>query len=356
MKRIITCLLLLAALLPHAAAQTIVEARLDTASILIGEQVQLAVRVKADARQGVRFPSFSAEQQIVPGVEVVANGRIDTTLHNAGQRLEMERKYTVTSFDSALYNIVPYVLVGQDTVKARSGVGLKVSTVKVDTAHVENFRGPHAPVDGFFVWTSRLLWLSLLLVLLAFVAFALCVRLSDKKPVTRRVVVKPPTPPHKQAMSDIEGIRTMPKASRDEAKAYYMRLTSILRTYIQARFGLNAREMTSRQIIDRLTQLDDPAALHELREVLETADLVKFAKYESTLTESDRAVMQAIDFVNTTKLEVPQDEQPRECIVTLGETKQRSLRRLMWGALALDVLAAAGLAAYLVADIWTTFF
>jgi len=357
MKKSHTLILLFSLLsFTRVTAQTVVEAHLDTADILIGEQVQLSVRVKTDARKRVHFPLFAAESEIVPGVEVIGNGRVDTLLHNAGKRIELQRKYTVTSFDSALYNITPFAIIENDTIRARNSVGLKVSTVKVDTTHVENFRGPHAVVDSPFKWTAHLLWLSLFLLVLTFAVFALAVRLSDKKPITRRIVIPPPIAPHKQAMAEIENIKIMPKNSREQAKEYYMRLTDILRTYIKERFGLNAREMTSQEIIDHLLRQNDPSALHELQEIFETADLVKFAKYESTLNETDRSIMQAIDFVNTTKPDETQQPRPQEKIVTLGDTKQRKLRRGMWGALLVLSLATILLGLYLMGEIIETFF
>lgn len=337
------------------AAQTIVEARLDTASILVGEQVQLVVRVKTETGRRVVFPVYPAEAEITPGVEVVTNGRVDTTLHNAGKRMELERKYTVTSFDSALYDIKPYAVIDRDTVRSRNSVGLKVGTVNVDTTHVDQFRGPHDVVDSPFRWTARLLLVALGLCLVAALLLCIIVRLSDKKPVTRLVKVMPPVAPHKQAMAEIERVKALPKNSREEAKEYYMRLTDALRTYIQDRFGLNAREMTTTEIIDRLLHTGDPTALRELREVLEMADLVKFAKYESSLSESDRSVMQAIDFVNTTKPDESQQAQPRVEVKTLGDTKQRALRRALWVALAVLAVGGTALCAYLIWDIASTF-
>ena len=54
------------------------------------------------------FPTFNTEEELTPGVEVVANGRTDTLLADGGQRMTLTRRYTITSFDSALYTLPPF--------------------------------------------------------------------------------------------------------------------------------------------------------------------------------------------------------------------------------------------------------
>ena len=48
--------------------------------------------------------------------------------------------------------------------------------------------------------------------------------------------------------------------------------------------------------------------INELRELFNTADLVKFAKYSSLLGEKDMNLVKAINFIDQTK----RDEQPTE--------------------------------------------
>ena len=150
------CALVMLFALAHSTlcAQVIVEAHTDTASILIGEQIQMRVKCPVNAGQKVKFPSYSPQQQIVQGVEVVGNGSIDTLVLNNGKRLELTRRYTITSFDSAMYQIPAFkVDVDGKASASRHGVGLKVSTVAVDLPHPEKFNGPHAVVEQPFEWS-----------------------------------------------------------------------------------------------------------------------------------------------------------------------------------------------------------
>ena len=97
--------------------------------------------------------------------------------------------------------------------------------------------------------------------------------------------------------------------SAEDSKAYYTRLTDTLRKYIEERYGFNAMEMTSSEIIEKLTATQDEKALSELRHLFLTADLVKFAKYSTLINENDMNLVNAIAFIDQTKLEnVPVEE------------------------------------------------
>ena len=108
----------------------------------------------------------------------------------------------------------------------------------------------------------------------------------------------------------------------EDSKEYYTRLTDTIRKYIEERYGFNAMEMTSSEIIAKLTAVQDESALSELRHLFLTADLVKFAKYSTLINENDANLVNAIEFINQTKLEnQPVEEQVKP---ELSEEDQRS--------------------------------
>lgn len=333
--------------------QVVVEAHLDTANILIGEQVELRVKCSAGAKQQIEFPYFQPQQEIVKGVEVVNNSRIDTLLSSNGQRIELTRRYTITAFDSALYRIPPISIKvdGKDYL-SRGNIGLKVSTVAVDTVHVDKFFGPHDVVDMPFVWSWRTTCLSLLAILMAVITLCLTIRRTDPRLITRRIVVHPPTPAHVTALNDIERIKSN---AMPDAKAYYMNLTEALRTYLSSRFGFNAKEMTTQEIIDELTANENEEALSELKDILVTADLVKFAKHKASLSEQDRNLVQALDYVKATKLEPKELPQPHVEYETLSGKRQHQMRVAMTIGAWLAGIVAVLLTAYILYDLYSCY-
>ena len=325
-------------------AQVTVKTRLDTADILIGEQVQLQVKCTANANQHVVFPDFKPKTQLVPGVEVVSNDQIDTVKINQGRQLELTRRYTVTSFDSALYALPPMkVSVDGKEYSSTNNVGLKVSTVAVDTIHVDQFNPPHGVINMPFKWSWRFVSLAVFIWALALIVLALVIRYSDPRLITRRVFIHPPVPPHVTAIKEIEHIKSAPK---EDSKHYYMQLTGTLRDYIEKRFGFNAREMTTTEIIDQLCTIENAESLDELKNVLLTADLVKFAQYSASMSEQDRNLIQALQFVDTTKIEPKEQPKPRVEYVTLSGGNQHKLRVAMFSGIIILTLVTVGLLIY----------
>lgn len=336
-----------------AIGQVSVEAKLDTADILIGEQVQLEVKCAVNAKQKVNFPFFQPQQELTPGVEVIYNGRIDTVWSNNKQRIELSRKYTITAFDSALYAIPPFkISIDGKEYASRGNIGLKVSTVAVDTVHIDKFSGPHGAVDMPFEWSWRITLWALLGMFTAFITLALCTRLSDPRLITRKVVINPPIPAHVTAIDDIQRIKSQTEA---DPKVYYTQLTETLRTYIEKRFGFNAKEMTTSEIIDELCATDNLDSLNELKDILMKADLVKFAKLSTSLPEQDRSLVQALNFVQTTKIEPQEQPKPRIEYVTLSGNKQHHLRLMMSLAAATTTALTLGIMAYVIYDLYCCF-
>ena len=172
-------------------------------------------------------------------------------------------------------------------------------------------------------------------------AFYLFVRYRDDKPIIRRIKIEPKVPAHIRAISEIEDLRKSGGPHSEDAKAYYTQLTDILREYINDRFGFNATEMTSYEILERLEESQDKESLSELRDLLSTSDMVKFAKFKPMLNENDRNLVSALEFVNDTKIEVsPEDLQPREeeTIVEVKRSKGARIALLVTGI----VISVAG--------------
>lgn len=351
LKYLLILLLPLHALL--STAQVVVEAHLDTASILIGEQVQLRVKCSVNNKQRVQFPEYQQTQELTPGVEVVNNGRIDTLQTNGGKRMELTRRYTITSFDSALYSLPPFeVMVDGKRYASNGKLGLKVNTVAVDTVHVDQFNGPHDVVDQAFEWSWRLTLLMIGNLLMLMVVLVFAIRLTDPKLITRRVVIHPPTPAHVTALVRIEKIK---REGAADSKAYYMDLTETLRNYIESRFGFSAKEMTTSEIIDKLYESHNEEALEELKSILLTADLVKFAKHTVSMPEQDRSLVQALDYIQTTKSEPKEAPKPRVEYVSLSNKKQIMWRNVMRASVVLLSAGTVALTSYILYELYCCF-
>lgn len=331
-----------------------VEQRMDSLQLLIGQQTIL--HLKATARKGARIvlPSFKPQDQIVPGVEVVEQSKGDT-MQMGDDRIQVSRDYTLTSFDEKVY-VVPALDVKIDG-KSYHGnpLALKVLTVPVDTVHPNQFYPAKGVQDNPFEWSewSFAFWLSLLMIVICGAMIYLRNRLKKNKPIIARIRIVKRVPAHEKALREINDIKHHhTSASQETQKEYYTQLTNTLRAYIVSRFGFNAMEMTSGEIIERLRASGDQKMIDELRMLFSTADLVKFAKYEIPMNENDANLVNAINFIDQTKT----DEQPKEekIVPTLSTEDQKSqqqrrlIKTLLWVG-GISVVAIFGYVVYQVA-------
>ncbi len=332
--------------LPLAAmAQVVVNARIDSLQLLVGEQTGITLDVTVDARQQVQLPALQRGQQLVPNVEVVGSLPADTAFLNEGQRMQLTKKYVVTAWDSAFYYLPPLeVKVDTVTYKTKS-LALKVYTVDVDTVHVDRYFGPKAEMEPLFAWADwrLLVWGSLAVALLVAVAIVLFVSLRTGAPLIRIIRRKPKAPAHEVALQEINKIKQERTWTQEDGKEYYTLLTDALRTYIQERYGFSAMEMTSGEIIERLMQENDEEALNELRSLFQTADLVKFAKHLPQINENDANLMAALQYVQQTKKEPDPKELEEKLEITPEQKRDRMTRTLMGVGVFLCIAAALGI-------------
>jgi len=221
-------------------------------------------------------------------------------------------------------------------------LALKVLTVPVDTLHPEQFFPPKDVQNNPFQWAEwrTPFWLSIVLILITLTVLYLRKRLKDNKPIIAKIRVVKKVLPHQRAMKEIERLKEERMTSSENTKEYYTRLTDTLRKYIEERFGFNAMEMTSSEIIDRLNSVDDRKMIDELKELFSTADLVKFAKYSTLINENDANLVNAIEFINTTKMEnVPTTETIEPKLTENDKRSMRSRKAIKWSMVVLVVMA-----------------
>ncbi len=96
----------------------------------------------------------------------------------------------------------------------------------------------------------------------------------------------PPLTPEEEALLHLGELYESDLLKRGLIKAYYLRLSEILRVYFEKRYGILAVESTTFEILRALKpQHPDSALYQKIQYVLEAADLAKFAKWVPTAPE-----------------------------------------------------------------------
>lgn len=298
--------------------QVKVTASVDSTEMLMGEQTAVHINVSHPRNVKPTFPT-NLQQLMKEGVEVVGEGK--TTEKEADGVVSTQYSFNITSFTPALYYIPPMGVKVGKRVYTTNQLAVKINDVKVDTAHIDKFFGPKEIIEPVYTWRDwmPLFVLALLLVGCCVANYILAKRLRKAKYVKPvKVAKKKIALPHKEAEQEIEKLKKVYTDEGLSSKDYYTSLVAILRHYVSKRYGINAEEMTSGELVDRLiklggegpqTQLQAAPNLDELREILITADLTKFAKLETNAGEDERNIARLSEYIETTKSDqLPQQE------------------------------------------------
>ncbi len=305
MKRVVEyALALLFSLLPFAKQAQTVEAisRLEADSMRIGGQLVYELNLKIPSDFTVDWPVWG--DTLSAGIEILAAGPLERRPVDREGNLWLRQELTITSFDEGLYYIPGAELrfsPPNDSIfflAQTNPLMLQVHTVAIDTTSwIKPIKGPVAIPLTFrevFPWIIGLLALGLLIFLVVWYVVR-----RGRREVPLPVISKPVIQPHVIALNRLEEIRLQKLWQSGKVKVYHSELSETIREYIEARFGINAVEMVTDEILVAIEMLGvNEDAFSKLARALQLGDLVKFAKAEPSGLENDMCLNHLVDFVN----------------------------------------------------------
>jgi len=288
-------------------AQIKAEAKLDKATMLIGDQTTLHLSIRFPAKDTVGFPLLA--DSIAGKVQIVTIGKPDTSFDKSDINTEtINRDYTITSFDTGQYVIPQYAFRTKSGLVKTDELVLTIKSVAVDTTKgIYDIKQPFQVKYSFMDWLrDNWKWVvGGLIAILATVGVIIYLRKRPKKQVQIAVEKKVIIPPDVEAINKLNTIREEKRWQRDQVKEYHSELTDVIRQYLEKRYNIKAHEQTSEEIFTSLRYLDiDEASRGKLRQILLLADLAKFAKQKPLPAENEQSIENAIAFVMGTKKQV----------------------------------------------------
>lgn len=286
-----------------------VHVQLDTNQILIGDWVRLKVEISRDESTLVFWPELTGTIQTTDTteLEILSATKIDTVALRDGF-IKESITLTLTIFDTGYYIIPPiqfrYQLNGSDSFETVNSepLLLAVFTVPVDTA--QPIRPIKEPLNLPFKFSEIQYYvLAGIVALLLIAGLIYYLKTRKKKPVmVKRIIRK--EPPHDTALKKLRQLEEDKLWQKGEVKEYYSGLSEIIREYIEGRYNFLALESTTDEIISKFMAISiDPQLKDKLQDMLQTADLVKFAKSSPLPDEHKRYMGIALEFVQSTKTE-----------------------------------------------------
>ncbi len=293
----------------------------DSARIYIGDQIGFTVTIDKPEGLNLQLPVF--KDTIVKSIEIIRGPKIDSSRENG--RMKVIQKYMITSFDSGRYQVPPVFA----EMKNENGLKrfysdysilevLRSRIAPADTASkifdiIRPYRAP-LTVGEILPWVL----IGSLIAALVWFGLKLLKKLKRSHPEVELAII--PDPAHIIAFRELEKLREEKLWQNNEVKLYYTRVTEILRQYLENRFSVFSLELTTRETLDALVKsgFRKDGSYNQLKNILSSADLVKFAKYTPIPEEHESIFSDSWNFVEVTKEEteiesgVPTNDKPGE--------------------------------------------
>ena len=319
MKRLLYYTFLLA--FPMLYAQE-VKVETNTKNIKIGEQIQYKVSVETPADTPVSFP----EGQTFAPLEMVKTRAADTL--RDGGKYRLVKEYYLTQFDEGKYTIPSQKIRINNKDYFTDSLLVEVHTVAIDTLKqplydIKPIQEVKKPFTSYG-WILTIIAAVLLLLIVAFVYF---VFIRKKKFPFLQTQKK--LPPFDRAIQDLKELQNSKYLIQSQHKEYYTRLTDIVKAYLEEEVHILAKESTTDELLAKINLLQEKGKLNlnqetitNLKRVLQTADLVKFAKNKPSddNAEYDRETIENV--VIKTKEAIPLEPTDEQAI---NEARQKAL-------------------------------
>ena len=319
MKRLLYYTFLLA--FPMLYAQE-VKVETNTKNIKIGEQIQYKMSVETPADTPVSFP----EGQTFAPLEMVKTRAADTL--RDGGKYRLVKEYYLTQFDEGKYTIPSQKIRINNKDYFTDSLLVEVHTVAIDTLKqplydIKPIQEVKKPFTSYG-WILTIIAAVLLLLIVAFVYF---VFIRKKKFPFLQIQKK--LPPFDRAIQDLKELQNSKYLIQSQHKEYYTRLTDIVKAYLEEEVHILAKESTTDELLTKINLLQEKGKLNlnqetitNLKRVLQTADLVKFAKNKPSddNAEYDRETIENVVIKTQEAIPLePTDEQ------AINEARQKAL-------------------------------
>ncbi|GAB4365479.1 MAG: hypothetical protein Kow0042_04710 [Calditrichia bacterium] len=281
-----------------------VGAEVDKSVITIGDRIIYTLTIEHDKSIHVEQPGPGANL----GQFEIKDYRIYDPVEKNGLVVQ-KFEYNISVFDTGKFVIPPFPVAFSESDTSRDfqiimsePIEIFVESVLADeNAEIRDIKPP-IPVPYNYKRLILIILGALLLLAAAGITYYVIRQRKKGMPLFRKEVIRPAHEVAFEALVDLE-LRWRSMFENEEYKPIFWELSDILRRYLENRFFINALEETTFEIRISLEETGLNAEEQEkVREVLELADLVKFAKYVPQLAEVENSFRLVREFIDSTKL------------------------------------------------------
>ncbi len=251
--------------------KTTVKASIDKNTILIGEQIHLALEVNSPANQTLRFFSIDS----IPHFEIIERLKIDTVgLEN---NILLRQNFRMTSFDSGQWLIPSFILC--DKIRTEP---IPVSVIFSEFDPNKDYHDVKDIIEVDSAEEKKQVWMWLIAGTV--VVIGLLIFLLRKK--GKKIPVSEPSPvdPYQDAMKQLEQIRKQNLSPIE----FYSKVVDVFRYYVLYKKNILSLQKTTDDLVLQLKQIGlERNQFDNIAQALRLSDFVKFAKYKPSIEDNE---------------------------------------------------------------------
>ena len=301
--RIFAFLTLSAILSASSTAQVKIRSyQFDQTNVTAGDPVQLKLVIETDPSFGIHLGALDLRDQ--PHIE--ANLPIVKRLTPDPQQRKAiyEIIYEIRAFLVGEHKLPPLTIriknkKGKEMQLETPVYSFKVKKIKPDDAmKIQPIKLPLTPSVN---WLSIIL-LILLLTLIPTIGISLY-RVKQNRVINKPIETQTKQPAHEIACQRLNQIEQKRLIETGKVKTYHTKVSDTTRCYITDRFGIVASELTTRDLLRKLSTQEEinTENFQKIRNFFENCDLVKFAKSQPRKAESHIRMTEVREFIENTK-------------------------------------------------------
>ena len=290
-----------------------IEARVDKNRIRIGDLIKYSIIITRDKNIEIEMPGLGANL----GAFEIRDYNDPDPIEKDGEVIQ-QRDYVISTYDVGEYEIPPvavrYTTTGDTAWNELQTQSLKITVESMKPSEAGDIRDIKSPLEIPRDWWRliRFVIAGFLLLLTGILVYLFIKRRQAGKPILPRRE-KPKLPPHEVALNELEKLIQEKLLEKGEVKLFYVKISEIIRQYIEERYFIVALEMTTFQLIEIMRESEIESNVIDLIEqFLTQCDLVKFAKYIPTDKENQNVVDLAYKIIEETKIVIEPDGEDTE--------------------------------------------
>lgn len=272
----------------------------DQNKIAIGDQVNMSLRFTFDAGIDpnlILFPELATDQSLNDTIDIITADspvRSTKTDNQGNPMMVWQQEFVIGIYAGGNIQIGPFQAIYQnDTIVSN------VTTIIVETPELDDqssFVGiKDIDTDPYTWWEKLLLWIKrhwiLLTIIFVVIAAAIGLIFYLRRKPEEKVDKTPPVPLPVQWLNHLKEVEQQQLWQNGKHKLYYTEITDVIRKFLEYKFGIQAMEQTSDEIIQslRLSSINKDL-MSRIQNLFELADLIKFAKTTPLPQENEVAI------------------------------------------------------------------